>query len=60
MTQKEFAQELGCSQGAVSHYETGRRAIDVETASKLIDVAGKAGKNVTYNDIFGEKPTGSA
>ena len=53
MTQQQFADMLGCSQGNIGHYETRDQMVPPETAKKLIAEAAKRGSRVTYEDIYG-------
>lgn len=54
LTQAEFAEKLGLTQGAISHYENGRRPLDKPVADKIIAYAGSVGVELTYNDVFSE------
>jgi putative transcriptional regulator len=54
MTQQQFADMLGCSQGNVGHYELRDQMVPPEMARKLIAEAAKRGSRVTYEDIYGE------
>lgn len=59
MSQHEFADKLGVTQGAISHYETGRRPIDKDFADQLIALGKAFDIELTYNDIF-EAPKNAA
>jgi putative transcriptional regulator len=54
MTQQQFADMLGCTQGNIGHYETRDQMVPPETAKKLIAEAAKRGSVVSYEDIYGE------
>lgn len=40
ITQEELATMVGITQAMVSHYETGRRVPDLETAAKIANALG--------------------
>ena len=54
MTQQQFADMLGCTQGNIGHYETRDQMVPPETAKKLSAEAAKRGSVVSYEDIYGE------
>jgi putative transcriptional regulator len=53
MTQQQFADMLGCSQGNIGHYETRDQMVPPDMARKLIAEAAKRGSRVSYEDIYG-------
>ena len=53
MTQKTFADMLGCTQGNVGHYELRSQMVPPEVAKRLIREAAKRGSRITYEDIYG-------
>lgn len=53
LTQQEFADMLGVSQGNVGHYELRDQVMPPDGAKKLIQEAAKRGHRVTYDDIYG-------
>ena len=53
LTQQQFADMLGCTQGNIGHYETRDQMVPPETARKLIAEAAKRGSVVSYEDIYG-------
>ena len=53
MTQQEFADMLGVSQGNVGHYELREQTMLPDGARKLIEEAAVRGHRVTYEDIYG-------
>jgi len=53
LTQQQFADMLGCSQGNIGHYETRDQIVPPDMAKKLITEAAKRGSRVTYEDIYG-------
>ena len=40
ITQKQLADAIGITQAMVSHYETGRRTPDLETAARIANALG--------------------
>jgi len=55
LSQSQLAEMLSVTQGAISHYETGRRSLDKDIADALITVSRDLGYPVSYNDIFGDQ-----
>jgi putative transcriptional regulator len=53
MTQQEFADMLGVSQGNVGHYELRGQTMPPDVARFLIMKAADRGHRVTYEDIYG-------
>jgi len=53
LTQQQFADMLGCSQGNIGHYETRDQMVPPDMARKLITEAAKRGSRVSYEDIYG-------
>ena len=53
MTQQEFADMLGITQGNVGHYELREQTMLPEGAKRLIQEAAVRGHRVTYEDIYG-------
>lgn len=51
-TQSDLAKALGCTRQAVSHYETGRRRPDMDTAYKLVDLAAECGVAASLEDVY--------
>ena len=54
MTQQEFADMLGISQGNVGHYELRDQVMPPHVARFLIMKAADRGHWVTYEDIYGK------
>ncbi|MFP1749220.1 helix-turn-helix transcriptional regulator [Lonsdalea quercina] len=52
LTQGELANELGLTKGAIGHYETGRRNLNVSQCRMIISVFNKHGAGVGIDDIF--------
>jgi len=57
MTQQEFADMIGCTQGNIGHYELRDQMVPPDVARKLIFEAAVRGHRVTYEDIYGEVTT---
>ena len=53
LTQQEFADMLGVTQGNVGHYELRGQTMPPEGAMRLIAEAAVRGHRVTYEDIYG-------
>lgn len=53
MTQRQFADMLGTSQGNVGHYELRGQSMLPQGAKRLIFEAAVRGHRVTYEDIYG-------
>lgn len=43
LTQKELAHLANCSPGAISHWESGKRQMTINTCRKMIDILGSYG-----------------
>lgn len=54
MTQQEFADMLGITQGNVGHYELREQTMMPDGARRLIQEAAVRGHRVTYEDIYGK------
>ncbi len=52
LTQSQLAELMGCSQGSIGHYETGRRTPDIEDARLLVGVFSKYDPDVNIENIF--------
>ncbi|MGJ0580828.1 helix-turn-helix transcriptional regulator [Xenorhabdus bovienii] len=55
LTQSELAVHVGCTRGAICHYETGRRKIDLTLCRKFVEIFNSNGANVSLDDIFPPK-----
>lgn len=53
LTQHQFADMLGMTQGNVGHYESREQTMLPEGAKRLIKEAAVRGHRVTYEDIYG-------
>ncbi|WP_427838888.1 helix-turn-helix transcriptional regulator [Actinobacillus pleuropneumoniae] len=52
LTQMELANEIGITQGALGHYEQGRRKPSLAMSRKLVEALNKFGANVSIDDVF--------
>ncbi|AKD37498.1 hypothetical protein I926_00840 [Pasteurella multocida subsp. multocida OH4807] len=52
LTQGEFAQQINLTQGALGHYESGRRTPDLKTARKIVFALNKNGVACSLDDVF--------
>lgn len=61
MSQKDFGDAIGVTQGNVSHYELGHQDMPPSVARRLIEAARERDLMVTWDDIYGSRqPTPSA
>lgn len=52
VSQTALAEKVGCTQGAIGHYESGRRQPDLKTCRKLVEALNAFGANVQLDDVF--------
>ncbi|EIX9050879.1 helix-turn-helix transcriptional regulator [Klebsiella oxytoca] len=52
VSQTALAEMVGCTQGAIGHYESGRRQPDLKTCRKLVEALNAFGANVKLDDVF--------
>ncbi|BEM41767.1 transcriptional regulator [Serratia marcescens] len=52
LTQADLAKAIGCTRGAICHYETGRRGVDIEQCREFISVFRQHGEDLTIDDLF--------
>jgi putative transcriptional regulator len=52
VSQTALADKVGCTQGAIGHYESGRRHPDLKTCRVLVDALNSFGANVQLDDVF--------
>ncbi len=55
LTQEDLAKVLGCTRGAVCHYETGRRGMDINLCRAFINAFKEYGYELTIDDLFSTK-----
>ncbi|WP_313188828.1 helix-turn-helix transcriptional regulator [Pantoea sp.] len=56
LTQSDLAKFMGCTAGAICHYETGRRGMDIELCRKFIGAFKTYGIETTIDDLFPPRP----
>lgn len=52
MTQSALASAVEMTQGAIAHYENGRRQPGLSECRKLVEALNKRGANCTLDDVF--------
>ncbi|HBE9079122.1 TPA: helix-turn-helix transcriptional regulator [Serratia fonticola] len=52
ISQTSLAEMVGCSQGAIGHYETGRRTPSLSMCRALVAALNKSGAHVEIDDVF--------
>lgn len=52
VSQAILAEKVGCTQGAIGHYESGRRHPDLKMCRKLVDALNSFGAKVQLDDVF--------
>ncbi|SFN77107.1 putative transcriptional regulator [Izhakiella capsodis] len=52
MTQYELASLAGFTAGAISHYERGRRGLDLTGCRLLVNILNSKGANAGIDDVF--------
>ena len=55
VTQKVLADALGCVQGGVAAYESGR-SLPHKRAQKLIEYAATRGCRLNFDHVYGDRP----
>lgn len=55
LTQSDLAKMVGCTRGAICHYETGRRGMDIDLCRTFIAAFKKHGMEVSLDDLFPPK-----
>ncbi|WBV22592.1 helix-turn-helix transcriptional regulator [Pantoea piersonii] len=56
VSQALLAQKIGCSQGAIGHYENKRRKPDLETCRMLVRALKEFGAQEELDDVFPPEP----
>ncbi|WIF92432.1 hypothetical protein QN223_05990 [Escherichia coli] len=49
---------IASSQGAVSHYETGRRIPDIEVGKRIVSAFKQLGYETSLDEVFSDEHTG--
>ncbi|HCD9772882.1 helix-turn-helix transcriptional regulator [Enterobacter hormaechei] len=52
VSQAILAEKVGCTQGAIGHYESGRRHPDLKMCRQLVDALNSFGAKVQLDDVF--------
>lgn len=52
VSQAILAEKVGCTQGAIGHYESGRRHPDLRMCRQLVDALNGFGAKVQLDDVF--------
>ncbi|EPJ4168894.1 TPA: helix-turn-helix transcriptional regulator [Citrobacter freundii] len=52
ISQTALADIVGCTQGAIGHWEAGRRHPDLKTCRALVECLNKLGAAVNLDDVF--------
>lgn len=52
ISQSVVAVSVGVSQGAIGHYENGRRTPDIEMCWKIVSTLNSLGAKCTVDDVF--------
>lgn len=52
VSQTVLADKVGCTQGAIGHYESGRRQPDLKMCRQLVDALNSFGAEVQLDDVF--------
>lgn len=52
VSQAVLAEKVGCTQGAIGHYESGRRHPDLKMCRQLVDALNSFGAKVKLDDVF--------
>ncbi|HIG0279541.1 TPA: helix-turn-helix transcriptional regulator [Klebsiella aerogenes] len=52
LTQKDLANDIGCTPSSIGHYESGRRIPDVDICHLIADSLSKRGRKISIEEIF--------
>lgn len=55
VSQTVLAEKVGCTQGAIGHYEAGRRHPDLNMCRQLVNALNAFGAKVMLDDVFPPK-----
>lgn len=55
LTQVELAHQLNMTQGALGHYEAGRRNLSLKIARKIVSILNLRGVDCSLDDVFPTK-----
>lgn len=59
LTQSELASLMGCTRGAICHYEKGRRGMDINLCRRFVDILNNTGTTVGLDEVFPPKQEAS-
>jgi len=54
LSQAELAKLIGCTQSNIGHFESKGQRIRQELAQRIVVAAKAKGRNITFEDIYGE------
>ncbi|MGA9607032.1 helix-turn-helix transcriptional regulator (plasmid) [Rahnella variigena] len=60
LTQSELAELAGCTPGAISHYEAGRRGMDINLCRSFVEILNKKGAQACLDEVFPPKAAKAA
>lgn len=52
LTQTQLAEMAGCTPGAIGHWETGRRGMDIHLCRQFVAIFNKLGAKAGLDDVF--------
>ncbi|MDC9591673.1 helix-turn-helix transcriptional regulator [Xenorhabdus sp. XENO-10] len=52
VTRKRLAEKVGCTPGAIGHYESGRRTPDLAVCRTIIAAFRELGIEITLDEVF--------
>jgi len=52
ISQTALAELVGCSQGAIGHYEAGRRTPSLFVCRELVKALNRSGAKVQFDEVF--------
>ncbi|HFH3021168.1 helix-turn-helix transcriptional regulator [Pseudomonas aeruginosa] len=59
LTQTELAKSVGLTQGAITHYETGRRTPELNLCRRIVAALNAGGSSFSLEDVFPEPEAGA-
>jgi putative transcriptional regulator len=60
LTQTQLAEIAGYTPGAIGHWETGRRGMDIQLCRQFVSIFNKLGANAALDDVFPPGNTAAA
>lgn len=52
ITQSGLAEMAGCTKGAISHYEKGRRQLTLQRCQRIVEIFNMLGFKCSLDDVF--------